>query len=120
MRVSDWSSDVCSADLGVLADRTQVGDQLEVAGVEAGAAAGEVGPLRQRMDGQDALDAVVQDRAGRPVPGEGDVALVGQDRDPTATAPLGRRPEVVEAAGGVAGGVDPQADRKSTRLNSSH
>src|SRR3546814_2464551 len=96
MRISDWSSDVCSSDLGgegeddvEIADRKQVG----LAGLEPGACGGAL-----------ASEAV-------PVP----ATVV---RDPPVAA-VGTGLDVPAESGGAAM-LDRRQDRKSTRLNSSH
>ena len=98
-------------EAGVLADLGEVGDQLPVAGVEPGPRPGQVRSLRQRVDGQHAVGAVFEDRARRAVPGELDVALVGQHGHAVGPPPGRDRAEVVEAAGRVARRVHPQAQR---------
>ena len=92
----------------MLAHLLQVGDQLAIAGVEADPQAGQVGALRERVDGDHAVEPVLEDRARRSFPGELAVALVAEDRDPSRPAPRRRRAEVVERAGRVAGAVHPE------------
>src|SRR3546814_2351854 len=98
MRISDWSSDVCSSDLvgaeAVLGHVDDLGsgvgvldlDDVDVGRAEAGDLVGGAG----RLDGG---------------------AVDGRGRGPRAVDL--ERPEV---AGALGGGLD----RKSTRLNSSH
>src|SRR3546814_3711369 len=96
MRISDWSSDVCSSDLPV-----------------------EQPPLRVANLGQDAIEIGV----GQPVPavriGDAQPRLVTGDR-------IGRdRHLAVAARDDLAVRIEdrhpqPRLDRKSTRLNSSH
>src|SRR3546814_8148343 len=104
MRISDWSSDVCSSDLGLTHPATEIHERLPATGVErdiappAGPQVG--GHLRQRR----AVEAAVVDL--RP-------PLVDLYREP-------------DRLGGLAGPSQRAADhsrgadRKSTRLNSSH
>src|SRR3546814_16003205 len=55
MRISDWSSDVCSSDLHAIADQPAVGFDLRFAGAaekaEAAALAFEVGPTPHQPPG---------------------------------------------------------------------
>src|SRR3546814_10380023 len=68
MRISDWSSDVCSSDLGDVADVEALIDEgLRVAGVERGL--GEAGEehvrevvRRHALEGLETLAPVVVDR----------------------------------------------------------
>src|SRR3546814_6889468 len=127
MRISDWSSDVCSSDLGV-----EVGEpapEREAALGAVAAAEGEghghpahlrgdpVGELRERRGGRGgrlhvARVAVGQDeRRDRPhVGAPGREGQVGGEEVPV------RREAVLHGAGS---GYSSAADRKSTRLNSS-
>src|SRR3546814_2443216 len=116
MRISDWSSDVCSSDLGAVA-RHRVRADAPASGVAAGcrAAAGAVAAVTV---------AGVVDRPAARTQGERAVGFAARiPRSPVA-AHLGvlrgfrhrRRP--LAAAGQHPG--TPLADRKSTRLNSSH
>src|SRR3546814_5867368 len=98
MRISDWSSDVCSSDLGQVVDDARV----EILAAEEGVA---VGGLH--------LEHAVADFQHRHVEG---AATQVVDHDGAAAL-------LVEAVGesGRGGLVDDaQQDRKSTRLNSSH
>ena len=80
-----------------------------VAGVEADPDAGQVGPLRERVDGHHAVDPVVEDRRGRPPgPGELGVALVGEHGHAPRPSPGGGGAEVGERAGGVGRAVHPE------------
>src|SRR3546814_4580246 len=104
MRISDWSSDVCSSDLrarhespGIDAVRLLAGGAEALLGVE----------LRLHR-GHDVL---------------GDVVLDGEDVLQLAVVLLG--PEVLAGLGvdelnGDAQALTRRPDRKSTRLNSSH
>src|SRR3546814_4428221 len=105
MRISDWSSDVCSSDLreGVSED----GDDF-LGGEEAVAAV--AGALAQNAGSGEGIE-----RTGRGL--ERDVQFRCQH--------LGRQDGLADdqLQGPRAGGAAPQADardRKSTRLNSSH
>src|SRR3546814_5705903 len=64
MRISDWSSDVCSSDLRPFADRGRGGRILDHAGFEEHAACDHVQPLGERARNRH-LDALV---ARRPDP----------------------------------------------------
>src|SRR3546814_10744183 len=101
MRISDWSSDVCSSDLGV--------HQVDQYGHDEGQGADDVGARlgfgRQGFDLQLQLASATQN-----------VGEVGQRlREVAAGFRLNRQGnrEEVEL-------LDVEADRKSTRLNSSH
>src|SRR3546814_3460039 len=107
MRISDWSSDVCSSDLG--------GRKTENRGVARPLYAGQIIrdqriALAEHADDALLLHLPIVKGKGRPQPAriEGGRLKYGPDR------PRGRgfRFEV-----GVA---RPSTDRKSTRLNSSH
>ena len=95
----------------MLAHLLQVGDELGIPGVEAGAEAGQVRPLRQRVDGDHAVESVLEDRAGRTVPRELAAALVAEHRDPVRATPLRRGRQVVEGPSRVGRAVDPQHER---------
>src|SRR3546814_4069085 len=102
MRISDWSSDVCSSDL------IAIDDQLAEPG-----RAGDVGALADIDE-----DRAVETAAG----GAGKVVLLGH----AAGTAKGSRP-LSRSCGGMTGtlrGFTPftlsAIDRKSTRLNSSH
>src|SRR3546814_6530027 len=117
MRMSDWSSDVCSSDLDAVQGRGDVVGQvvhaaLDAAGVQHAAVAQQFG------------EGAFGDRTGEAEAVEhGRVQLV----DDFAQVAVGAGHQVADRAqalehGRVAGGEfdDAQADRKSTRLNSSH
>src|SRR3546814_7595380 len=115
MRISDWSSDVCSSDLGVEGARSAAGADVERAG---------------------GVVIVAQDKtereADRPTIGNGERtgAAVAYVQD-AIDGPDGARTVYCRRAGG---GISPSQmggagrsqraaggeDRKSTRLNSSH
>src|SRR3546814_9494628 len=108
MRISDWSSDVCSSDLD---ER----DQKSAAAVEEkpgeeilpAAAAGEpdIAPLAEAKDPNADLPPIES---------------LDKDSDYTAFLRAGVAPELRKQALGKLWRSDPSADRKSTRLNSSH
>src|SRR3546814_9011530 len=107
MRISDWSSDVCSSDLGDRLRLPDAGrgaldpDELVLAGaVGDPQAADEQRPYADGLDDRDVLDAV---------PGLDAVGLAAQRHG-------GARLDQRHAPSLLAGEVD----RKSTRLNSSH
>src|SRR3546814_9305078 len=100
MRISDWSSDVCSSDLGIKPIKRRRNGE---------ASSGR--RTRSKLDGLSVLRALraharLHVRHGRPYP----------HLRPCRTDQGGIRPERRWA--GVADG--PGLDRKSTRLNSSH
>ena len=93
---------------GVLAHGPQELDQLGVPGVEADAHAGQVRALGERVHRHHAVASVLEHRAGRAIPGELGVALVGEDRNAVRTPPGGLGPEVPQATGRVRRRVRPQ------------
>src|SRR3546814_8181602 len=99
MRISDWSSDVCSSDLH---HRSILVDKLE---------------QRDTMRGNPAVRPVAAHRRGAGGQGElmGDVAVVDCDQHPLAGAGAFGDLEI-----GMRIGDDRPPDRKSTRLHSSH
>src|SRR3546814_1313856 len=100
MRISDWSSDVCSSDLG---NDVEAANEIDFDRAAEGAKRVRSIFLADRLDGgrdSGAIDEEARDPIGRPggiEPG-GNTLLIG-DIDPR---------------------VQPAEDRKSTRLNSSH
>ena len=82
--------------------------QLGIAGVEAHPHAGQVRSLGERVDRHHPVEAVLEDRAGRPGPGELGVALVGEDRHAPRPSPRRLRGQVAQAPGGIGGRVRPQ------------
>src|SRR3546814_7165896 len=110
MRISDWSSDVCSSDL------------VYVGNPDAQASADSQVTLPASLDPADAMTDLGTVEVGAAAYGnvnasDSTVALngsIGQFQvggiDPTAADPLATDPLTVDAT----------ADRKSTRLNSSH
>src|SRR3546814_3549227 len=120
MRISDWSSDVCSSDLGLVG----VGARQPVihpAHAHAGGphdAVGEPDDLLVRVPG---IGVVVGELRGLGVDRVGDLLAAVADVDAVQAA------EAVDALAAVAvddanaaAAGDDAADRKSTRLNSSH
>src|SRR3546814_9889501 len=111
MRISDWSSDVCSSDLeGAVAQR-RTGHIAITVDARSGPAGGvETG---DRCTGQ--RDDLPVDAGPQPTEGE-----PGEAAARCLAGPPGRR----EAEPGLDGGPGtfegPDPDRKSTRLNSRH
>src|SRR3546814_1003601 len=108
MRISDWSSDVCSSDLGHqkingVDPAVVLDDEVDDRVLWAGAA--HPGDLRQRLAGK-RLQLVVLEAGQQDIFGSAGVMQ-----------------KVLPADGGRAHFCDhprPDLDRKSTRLNSSH
>src|SRR3546814_3639142 len=120
MRISDWSSDVCSSDLEGYQHRREVGaDDGEVDGAEA---AGH-GAEQQRRDGEiedegvEALDRLF----AHPALAADDIAAEHQAEDRQHGFKYGLHGQ---RDSGPRGRMAPRnggwRDRKSTRLNSSH
>src|SRR3546814_3804636 len=110
MRISDWSSDVCSSDLRITKERARrrhVDDRAAVALVHQrnGVLAAEENALaHDRVDPAELLKAAFLDIGHRD-----HACIVDEDV------------EAAEALLDLAQNVDPRLlDRKSTRLNSSH
>src|SRR3546814_10239664 len=107
MRISDWSSDVCSSDLGdvALADDVQIGPYCVLRNVKLGA--GTIVNAHSVLEGCDAgADCVI-----------GPFARVRPTTQLAAGAHIGNFVEVKNA---TLGESTTAKDRKSTRLNSSH
>src|SRR3546814_5675407 len=104
MRISDWSSDVCSSDLRIGAARLKGAGRIDVQ------------PLADR-----ALDDIVADgEAARPfVEIERDARADVEDVIFGDDAVLARR-QIIDRPAVVGDPLDLVEDRKSTRLNSSH
>src|SRR3546814_2823950 len=111
MRISDWSSDVCSSDLAAAVEREPLAD---VVGLEPfGLDREPIGRQRSKIQLLQAVAAILVD----------DILDAPQAR-------LGRRHQggdlvLAQNLSGMPNAVDRQlvavvADRKSTRLNSSH
>src|SRR3546814_4186846 len=103
MRISDWSSDVCSSDLDAAPCGVEEG-AFDMDAEDAGHPLGD-----RRVDGSDpALDhrQIVADQR-RQQPGGAEAAVRGGDRRDRRDAGVGVEQRTA-------------ADRKSTRLNSSH
>ncbi len=83
----------------VLADLQQLADHHRVARHERGPVAGQVGPLGERVDGEQALvivtaDVRVQHRRGVGLPAQLQVALVADQQHPVLPRPLHRPAEL--------------------------
>src|SRR3546814_5825041 len=105
MRISDWSSDVCSSDLVVAAARV-ADDDLELVAVAAD------------VEGIDAASEAAADMHFGLVPDAHlDAALEVGDLDLAVGM---ERTGFVDRGGGQRRGGQGRQDRKSTRLNSSH
>src|SRR3546814_9833647 len=102
MRISDWSSDVCSSDLGALGTLGQ-----RVAGHDVVAVAGDDGVVAAQHDARPGEVAVV---AALAAVAEAVVQRVAGDHVVAGMVKI-----AVRQAADLLG-----ADRKSTRLNSSH
>src|SRR3546814_7709519 len=109
MRISDWSSDVCSSDLGVAVGVVAVAQRLVADRLGAADALGDVLPGHLEVDaaGVAALGAVHSE----------EVLHLGQHAVEGPRLVAARRLDGV-AVHRVAGPY--HLDRKSTRLNSSH
>src|SRR3546814_3359191 len=108
MRISDWSSDVCSSDLGLHLVEARAHQHLDVATAEPARGAAAVHRGIAAAEHQHALadpSDVAEVDVGQPV--EADV-------DVRRAFPAPGQVEVAPARGAAA------EDRKSTRLNSSH
>src|SRR3546814_5250279 len=103
MRISDWSSDVCSSDLGLA-----LGAGLGRTAVQAAEDFAQVGLGADR-----AAFAVVD-------PGDGVLADVGGGGGDAIGAAVVVRLVVLAQRGGDAVALRRRLDRQSTRLNSSH
>src|SRR3546814_9515986 len=113
MRISDWSSDVCSSDLifAALADPTRLRIMTLLRSMEL-----SVGELAQVL-GQS------QPRVSRHLKILADAGLVDRRKEGAWTfVALGREQRVKPALAAIDlwGEDEPERDRKSTRLNSSH
>ena len=105
----------------VLAYGEQLADDRRVPRDERAAVAREVGPLGQRVHGEDALvravaDVGVQHRVGVGLPGALDVALVADQQHPALAAPGDHLAQVVlrqHPAGGVGRRVEPEQLRRA-------
>src|SRR3546814_2745422 len=118
MRISDWSSDVCSSDLNIyLAKVTRVEPSLQAAFIEYGG----------NRHGFLAFSAIHPDYYQ--IPKEDRDALLREEAEHAAEAAMRAEEDLDELEGDVAeveghedenGYAYAQVDRKSTRLNSSH
>src|SRR3546814_987603 len=112
MRISDWSSDVCSSDLVVgIGDDAQPRNRV-VCLARAEQAPGDLGRLAE-ADGQQAGGQRVEAAGMAGLACAEQVAHPLQRLVGTQAARLVEQQDAVEAA-------EPGTDRKSTRLNSSH
>src|SRR3546814_2720007 len=123
MRISDWSSDVCSSDLAARDGANIMPPSIACA--HAGVTTGEWGAALRRVFGEY--------RAPTGVGGAATQAAAGEEGEEDSLAPvrarvealsrrLGRRLKMLVGKPGLDGqsnGAE-QIDRKSTRLNSSH
>src|SRR3546814_7260130 len=111
MRISDWSSDVCSSDLGGQLELDQRHEKLD--------RENEEGEDDQRPGEQEAgdLDEVLEERPVAHQVGDG-----VEQRTARVEAGLSDLAGAHQVGGGKAGagGFQAKTDRKSTRLNSSH
>src|SRR3546814_4776996 len=116
MRISDWSSDVCSSDLVIAADG--LADQplraLHRAASEDDAAFGAMADLYPlAIGGEDDLMIARHGTAAQGGETDGSPGARAGDAVPAALAMVGQG-DAASLRGGFA------QDRKSTRLNSSH
>src|SRR3546814_2275790 len=102
MRISDWSSDVCSSDLGGDSFDDLEQQAKAVLGAAAVAIGAEIGAVAQELVDQIAVRGV-----------ELDTVEPGGKR-------VSRRPRVIVEQAGDFGDVERARARKSTRLNSGH
>src|SRR3546814_10073018 len=114
MRISDWSSDVCSSDLEVVTGEQPAPEQM----AEASGPSRDSSYHSSELNAQLAtLTPELRKRYG--IPGEGEGVLV-LDIKEGSVFEQGLRPgDVIRKVEGNAV-ESPQQDRKSTRLNSSH
>src|SRR3546814_5540006 len=98
MRISDWSSDVCSSDLIYTTERTlaEHGDKLDAADRQA--VESDLEALKEAVKGDDAAD-------------------IKEKTEALAQSSMKLGEAAYKAAGQETGEA---GDRKSTRLNSSH
>src|SRR3546814_1791835 len=110
MRISDWSSDVCSSDLAAGSADLEEGDPGDQ-------------PRAQQLAGADRLAGALRRGAAAPRPARAPADRAGDHRG-TRAPPGGFHPRLralrqAAVAAAAAGGVA-AVNRKSTRLNSSH
>src|SRR3546814_6956836 len=113
MRISDWSSDVCSSDLGAKLGEARYRVAVERDGILLAAV---VGRTEGREPDADALGADFLDERGRHL--EQQARPVGDRSSIFVGAKIGVR--LQELLDQIAVRTMKFADRKSTRLNSSH
>src|SRR3546814_3127324 len=118
MRISDWSSDVCSSDLAAACRSEAI-----VAGRESGAAVDpDPGPVDEAIDFR-ALEPWRQFRAEGEFEGTGKTPVAAEQRGVEGASivrPAHRQPLITRQPVRAILPRHAQADRKSTRLNSSH
>src|SRR3546814_10917310 len=123
MRISDWSSDVCSSDLG----KTGIaGLRAKPVGEGRREPARELARANRRRVEFGKLDeppgeAVMEKDAVAMLYGGSGGGLCGHERNPCLSGRTGQctDPSCAKMASGLISWCSP-ADRKSTRLNSSH
>ena len=92
----------------VLAYFFQVVDDVGIAGIKRHTHACQIGTLRQRVQRDHTIKAVLQHALTFTIPGELHVALVAEHRYPVCATPHGSSGEVVEGSGWVARRIHPQ------------
>src|SRR3546814_10140520 len=102
MRISDWSSDVCSSDLASLVTRQIDTQELQLRLID-----------RQRF-----LLGISEERGDRYRAGQSQIQGCGRERHAEDSVLAGRH--CGREPYGFADGIDQVEDRKSTRRNSSH
>src|SRR3546814_9863612 len=123
MRISDWSSDVCSSDLGTAGGKT-IADLIHDA-----LAKKDLKAIVLRVDSPggsvlaaDQIRSALMDSKSRGIPivaSMGNVAASGGYWISTAADRIIAEPSTLTGSIGVFG-ILPSLDRKRTRLNSSH
>src|SRR3546814_2204493 len=112
MRISDWSSDVCSSDLGSVltenAMHSQILDGTRGAGMQRQT---KCGGRRKGVVSGGVLATLVLATT---------CAAMAQGRPAGGTSESAHGPLLAQAGPTVSFEIAPQPDRKSTRLNSSH
>ncbi len=95
----------------MLADLPQVFDEFRIACVEPDPGASQIRPLGQRMNGDDSVKAMFENRASPVDPSELDIALIRKDGHAVFATPRRGGTEVVERSARIGGTVDPQRQR---------
>src|SRR3546814_4447428 len=111
MRISDWSSDVCSSDLEDAQDHRPTHQK---AGQEERGLSAEDGPAKAVDDADNRVQVVEQAPLWR------DHTGTEADRRNVKSELHNERHDIAKVAEADIQRGNPQADRKSTRLNSSH